>query len=878
MELKDYQQRVLESVDRYCRACVQMGNPDDAFYRTTRELWEAGSQYRPIAGFPEDMPYFCLRVPTGGGKTLLAAHAVPLVNNRLLHTAHSAVLWLVPSNAIREQTISALKNRNHPYRQVLEAECGAVEVLDLDEAKAVTRSTLDTATTIIVSTSQAFNVGDTEIRKVYESSGALQHHFENLPEALRKELLTDEGQETVPYSLANVLRMRRPLIVVDEAHNNRTDLSFDTLARFRPSCILELTATPDTEKRPSNVLHSVSAMELKAEEMIKLPILLETQTDWQKLLAAALARRDELQELANREGASSGRYLRPIVLIQAQPRREKQETLHVDALKEELMRNHNIPEEQIAIATGDKKELEGVDVFNRDCPIKFILTQQALAEGWDCSFAYVLASVAEMRSPKAVEQILGRILRMPEARKWETQGLNQSYAYVASRDFRETAERLRDALVQGAGFEEVEAAEFVQAARQEQAGFDFTANARRTVVTPVQVAISEDLDVKKLSQAVKEKIDWDKKNKNLTVKAPLNAEEVEELGGVAVMDETRERIGAAVRLFREQRVEIFKAPSEQGEILAVPQLVLDHGGGQLEFFDDLESLDYARDLPIFRAALDDEKMRALESATRIAETGALDVVDGRVKWVNSLQKDFQLSYRPENWTQAKLGGWLCRNIQIHSVTHEDLLAFVSGWLNSLIGKPGWDLARANQYKFVLRGLLEKRIAAIHDENRKKAWQETLFERKAVRIEEGFEFVFHPDAYAPDRVCSRSDEFRHHYYPVVGDLADGGEEFLCARYLDNLAEQGKILFWVRNLVRKGNASFFLQTAKDKFYPDFVCKLPDGRILVVEYKGADRWKEAEDDRRLGDLWAEISRGRCLFVMVTEKKWEMIDMAIR
>ena len=65
------------------------------------------------------LPYFCLRVPTGGGKTRLAARAVELRNSKLLRTEHSVILWLVPSNAIREQTYKALRNREHPYHHDL---------------------------------------------------------------------------------------------------------------------------------------------------------------------------------------------------------------------------------------------------------------------------------------------------------------------------------------------------------------------------------------------------------------------------------------------------------------------------------------------------------------------------------------------------------------------------------------------------------------------------------------------------------------------------------------------------------------------------------------------------------------------------------------
>src|SRR5690606_31344830 len=236
-----------------------------------------------------EMPYFCLRVPTGGGKTWLAAKSVQSVITHLLRVEHSVILWLVPSKSIREQTLRALRDLRHPYHAALR-EAGPVTVLDLEEAKSVTRATLDTSTTVIVATRQAFQVEEEECRKVYQSSGALMHHFDNLTATQRAMLLTDcEGVEcTTPYSLANVLRLRRPFVVVDEAHNSRTELAFDMLARFHPSGVMELTATPDLERTPTNVLHSVSAAELKAEEMIKLPVTLQTEPNWQQCLADAI--------------------------------------------------------------------------------------------------------------------------------------------------------------------------------------------------------------------------------------------------------------------------------------------------------------------------------------------------------------------------------------------------------------------------------------------------------------------------------------------------------------------------------------------------------------------------------------------------------------
>jgi type III restriction enzyme len=181
-QAKNYQKSCLESVEKYFTKCHELGDADWAFQKTTEELWGEKSNFTPLRDeFPAEMPYFCLRVPTGGGKTWLAAKSVALVNNTLLQTEHSVILWLVPSKPIRTQTINALKDRDHPYHAALR-EAGPVEVLDLSEAKSISRSTLESGTVVIVATSQSFNVGDEEIRKVYEDNGALMDLFRNLTE------------------------------------------------------------------------------------------------------------------------------------------------------------------------------------------------------------------------------------------------------------------------------------------------------------------------------------------------------------------------------------------------------------------------------------------------------------------------------------------------------------------------------------------------------------------------------------------------------------------------------------------------------------------------------------------------------------------------
>ena len=180
---------------------------------------------------------------------------------------------------------------------------------NMEAALYVRRADLDGGATIIVSTMQSFRVDDIVGRRVYRDSGQLMDHFSGLSEE-RLATLEKGNEGNLLNSLANVLRLRRPLVIVDEAHNARTAL-FETLARFDPSGIIEFTATPARERNPSNVLHSVSAAELKAEAMIKMPIRLVTRPDWKELLSDAIACRHHLEKIANLERQVTGEYSAP---------------------------------------------------------------------------------------------------------------------------------------------------------------------------------------------------------------------------------------------------------------------------------------------------------------------------------------------------------------------------------------------------------------------------------------------------------------------------------------------------------------------------------------------------------------------------------------
>lgn len=890
---KTYQSQVLDSVEAYFKACHELPSPSIAFTATTERLWDKGLAYNALAGFASDMPYFCLRVPTGGGKTWLAAKSVAHANTHLLRVEHSVILWLVPSTPIRVQTLKALRDKQHPYHWALR-EAGPVTVLDLDEAKAITRATLDTSTTVIVATRQAFQVEEEEFRKVYQSSGALMHHFDNLSPTQRDELLREgEGSDqVVPYSLANVLRLRRPFVIVDEAHNSRTELAFDMLARLRPSGILELTATPDLERSPSNVLHSVSAAELKAEEMIKLPVILETEPNWQQCLADAIGRRDALHKLAEEERRNGGPYIRPIVLIQSEPRRADVETLDFERVRQELIKNQGIPANEIVVATGEEKGLDQVEVEYKlgiadpACPVKFVITQKALAEGWDCPFAYILVSMASLHSATAVEQLLGRILRQPGASHLQAAALNQSYAFVVSRNFAETAGALRDRLVAGAGFERREVSEFVKAAKADQGRLDLGGHEGRVVVRPVAITLAEKPDLKAVPKAVRDKVSWDGKLNTLTISAPLTTDEAEALKGAVKSDSASAAIAEGAEISRTTAIEFFQTPSELGQHFRVPQLAL-RVQGELQLFDDPEILEFPWDLSTHDAVPSGDEISALGQGLKVSEGGEIDV-DAKGKMVSrflpELQRDLGLVYQPENWDEVRLAAWLCRNLPEPSLTHASKQAFVAAWIAALLRVAGMTLARVNLQKFLIRNLIEARIRSLRKAAVGQAFQQALFGDDAasrVGITDQHAFEFRSQAYAPSKDYDGRFghfDFRKHFYGRIGDF-DSKEEFECACQLDMQAQKGRLEFWVRNLVRREGSSFFLQKADGRFYPDFLCQLrgtgdKQGPVLAVEYKGGDRWESAVDDRLIGGLWANLSEGRCRFVMVKDKRWDWIE----
>ncbi|MBI4625145.1 MAG: DEAD/DEAH box helicase family protein [Verrucomicrobia bacterium] len=870
---KLYQLQAVEVLTEFLRRSRALGGPAAAFSQLTSERTGVGLPYFSAPGFEAEefkgMPYVCLRLPTGGGKTLLACLSVPVIKRELLQSDRSVVLWLVPSRAIQNQTLAALRDRSHHYRQALETERGAVEVIDPTEALYVTKGTLDASTVVIVSTLQSFRITEKEGRKVYESSGALHHHFVSLDPATSAVLeKTDAG--TVPYSLANVLRLRRPIVIVDEAHNARTSLSFDTLARFRPSCILEFTATPARENAPSNVLHHVSARQLAAEDMIKLPIRLETRTDWLRLLADAVAVREDLEKKARAEEKSSGERIRPIVLLKAERRDKDRETRTVEVVEKVLIEHCKVPADWIVRATGDDRGLDDIDLFTADCPVRFVITVDALKEGWDCSWAYVLCSVAEMKSDTAVEQIIGRVLRLPNGRRRQTPELNRAYAFATSHSFAETARALEDALVSGNGFNPLEAKDLIVTTGGEQGKLELPAS--RTM-PPIVVAVAEVPDARQWPPDLSAKVSVDPKAGTVTFIAPLTESEIAQAAAGMVMEANREQFVAAARAYAQAAEQIFTSPAERGVKLAVPIFCIERQG-VLELLDETHFLERPWTLRDYLGEDHSAEFSVNETQAAYGEVGLNE--QGKVRWKfgDELADELKLIEVTENWSDARLIDWLDRYIPHPDISADESGVFISAVLAGLMQTKALTLGRLVRERFTLRDFAEERIGACRKQAKAKAFQEVLFaeESGAIKVSAEKVFTFDPDRYPARWVCERSGDFKHHYHRQVGELGDKGEEFECALFLDALPEVER---WVRNLERQPEQSFWLPTATDRFYPDFVCKLTDGRILVVEYKGEDRWSndDSKEKRRLGELWMERSQGRCLFAMPKGKDFGAI-----
>lgn len=439
MELKTYQKKVMQNLSAY----METVNNSAGLQSAWRNYWAAQDIAVGMGGVPaynnaiDGVPHICMKVPTGGGKTFMACASIKRIFDAMPLDKPRVVVWLVPSDPILVQTIKTLSDVNHPYRQRLDADfAGRVGIYTKEmllNGQNFSPDTVKEMLTVCILSYGSLRIDSRkkDVRKVYQENGNLFRFAEYFKD---DDILLADTPDT---ALIQVLRHLSPVTVVDESHNAGSDLSIEMLNNLNPSLVLDLTATP---RKNSNIISYVDARELKKENMVKLPVVVYNRTKRQSVIQDAIQLRGSIERQAIAEEQAGGKYIRPIVLFQAQPN-TSEESGTFDKIKTMLI-DMGIPAEQIAVKTSKVDDLSKTNLMNRDCPIRYIITVNALKEGWDCPFAYILASLANKTSQVDVEQILGRILRQPYTKQHTAPLLNTSYVLTCSNDFHNTLDNI----------------------------------------------------------------------------------------------------------------------------------------------------------------------------------------------------------------------------------------------------------------------------------------------------------------------------------------------------------------------------------------------------------------------------------------------------
>ena len=873
LALKKYQESAIKILETFLHDTRRM-TLSEAFAKAIAGQ-ERNEPYQAIFG---DTPSVCLRVPTGGGKTLLAAHSIALAGKAILDSDTPIALWLTPSDTIRSQTLEALSNARHPYRQALAASFGdRVRICDLESLQTISPHDIGKSCIIVVATIQSFNVTDTSKRNVYSFFEELSPHFANLPAPMTANLekVTEADLATQPYltaadlgrvkhSVANWLHLLQPVVIVDEAHNNRTDRFFNTLGRLNPSCIIELTATPVAG---NNVLHHVSAQELKSEQMIKLPVILAEHEDgWQACLRDAILTRQQLALAAQKETD----YIRPIVLIQAMP---KGGEATVEVVRQYLMEQENIPESAIAVATGSHKELDGVNLFDPNCPIEYVITVEALKEGWDCSFAYVLASLQSVNSAKDVEQLLGRVLRMPYAKERSQEALNKAYAHIVADNFAQAASNLKDRMVQNMGFERLDVSAAIIPKQVELPGGGGEGGAPKRAVPDCHIQLPTLPDTTNWSDEVKGAVQVlpTSQGASLLFKGDIDAptlEQVEAFVTNSVKPKEREKVKAQFDDHRAMRL-AMNAPADRGTVFApVPQICLLHDG-----WLEIVERDTLAELGEWDLLSQQVQLQGF-NITETVHSFEIDVNNAKVKYRLTNAEQLHLNDVPSQISEQDLVRWLDRQLKRAYLSQQSLQAYLIKMLSHLLRDRGFTLTALVRAKFQLAQAIDAEIERLRQLSIKRGFQARLPDMVLPDPMDSVHYKFHfkPGMYPARQVYCGSYDFQKHYYPVIHDLREKtgagalSEEFVCAQALD---AHPKVKHWVRNIERQETFSFWLPTASDYFYPDFVAELTDGRIIAIEYKG-EPYKTNDDSRekrQVGEQWEKASNGRCLFLFAVK-----------
>jgi len=450
MILKDYQEIVVKKlIDFYKEAKKQK----TALEKIDKNLW-VSSLYRiinpnfndrPENGLKEPYPRVCLKVPTGGGKTLIAIEAIREYQNLFAQKRTGLVVWITHRETIYRQTIENLKNKNHIYRQWLD-QCSGNKTLIIEKGSPLRKQDTEDNLVILMLMIGSANRVTKEDLKVFQDNGAYIDFFPHDNQYLKHEKLLEKipnldfipdnifNRKIVKTSLGNAIRTLNPLIIVDEFHTMFSDNAKNTLDGLNPSIIIGLSATP-LERKGMNVLVEITGKQLKEADMIKLDMHLyppAKSQSWKEMIDNVKKKREELEKKADELRGNKGVNIRPIALIQVERTGKDQrgkDFVHSEDVREYLIEK-GVSAFEIAVKSSQIDEIKEEKLLSESCEIRYIITKEALKEGWDCSFAYILGVIPSARSESSMTQLVGRILRQPYAKKTGIAELDESYVYI----------------------------------------------------------------------------------------------------------------------------------------------------------------------------------------------------------------------------------------------------------------------------------------------------------------------------------------------------------------------------------------------------------------------------------------------------------------
>lgn len=877
MELKGYQQTNLNALDRFLTCVDKNNNIANGFI----EFWQTNNP--PLTPFPgtiiepyknnvKGAPHICHKVPTGGGKTFIASAALKVAMAHI-NPLYKVVVWLVPSNAILEQTLRNLRNKQHPYRQRIDTDFqNRVEVFDKQQAltgHGFTLTTVRENLCILVMSFDSFRTNNKEGRKVYQENGYLQSFAPLISSQL-------EGDDEV--QLMKVLQAVHPLVVVDESHNATSKLSEQMLNDLQPSLVIDLTATP---RENSNIICFTDALELKRNNMVKLPVIVYNHTSKSQVIDSALHLQRKLEQTAKNE--TNGNYIRPIVLFQAESKQQGAEDRETFAKVKQTLMDLKIPAEQIKIKTAEIDELKGIDLMSPTCPVRYIITINALKEGWDCPFAYILASLADKSSAVDVEQIVGRVLRLPYAMRNQKDILNLSYVLTASAKFQETLDNVVAGL-NHAGFSDrdyraIDASEPVKEPEKEVVNptslfpeFDSETETTDddvdlTQITFKPVDYTQDDSV---SSFTEEQALYETNNSivgNILENAQKQAEEMDKQ--IENQDDFMIAPDIAPQVKTATIQSVFADSAKQ---VVLPMFYVTNDSPQDSLFgrpDDVK-LEGQHLLKTFKLSAQSADITFAAAETSMYKVDIDEKTDEhapRYEKVKGATYNYILDYirQSENF-EKKLHR--CSVIVAETMgkmiplTQKDIQGYVARIFENFNDEQLEDFMRHIQ-EYTL--IIKKKILALEDEHKEKEFCDMLNVDK----------IFTKPAYSiPNKITLKSPSQGITKMLHTKEESVNGFE---AEVINAVANLESVEWWTRNVEMRG----FYINGFINHYPDFIIKTKKGKIVLLETKGDHL--EAAKKIQLGNLWASKSGNEYRYCLVYKDrqvdgaytKSEFIDM---